>query len=207
MNNPLRHVFCIILLCLLNQACAKSSLLSSQVDDSFSGPVSGPILVVGVFKEPTAHKIYEDSFVKELNKIGFKAIPGYQYGLGQDPPDKKRLEQVMQETGATALLITHLTDEKKASEELRPMDEGQFNVVYWDNAHHYHRLVYDLSWDSELTITNKVDLMMASLFDWKSGRCVWSARSKSRDLNDHLQKDDEQLEELFIKDMRHHHLL
>jgi uncharacterized membrane protein len=207
MKNSLRYVCSLFLLMILSQACAKNSLVSSQVDHSFAGPVTGTILVIGVFKDPTTHKIYEDSFVEEINKAGGKALPGSHYGLGQDSPDIKKLKQVMQESGASALLITHLIDEKKASEELRPMEEGQINAVYWDKAHQYHRLVYNLSWDPELTVTSKVDLMMASLFDWNSGSCVWSARSKSTNLDAYLRKNDEQLEDLFINDMKRHQLL
>ena len=67
----------LFLIVISGQACVKNRLTSSWVDQSFKGPVKGKILVIGIFKDPTTHKIFEDSFVESLVKAGADAIPSY----------------------------------------------------------------------------------------------------------------------------------
>lgn len=62
------YLFFIFLIAISGQACVKNRLTSSWVDQSFKGPVKGKILVIGIFKDPTTHKIFEDSFVESLVK-------------------------------------------------------------------------------------------------------------------------------------------
>ncbi len=190
----------------LCQACAKSTLISSWTADSFDGPVKGTILVVGAFRDPIAHKIYEDSFVAALKKTGISAVPSYQYGLGARQASKEKLKQAIKKSEANTFLITHLLSEKTSTEEFLTTHQRLSTIMYWDNAHNYHTLVYDRVWAGDVT-TRKVDLMEASLFNAASGKHIWSARSKSVNIKNLLREDDEQLEHIFIRDLLHHKIL
>ena len=76
------------------QACAQDRLLSSWTDPSFNGPVNGTILVIGAFKDPIVHKVFDDSFVASLKKVGVNAVPSCMYGLGTTKTSKKELRQI-----------------------------------------------------------------------------------------------------------------
>ena len=206
MNKRVGQFFYFLLLAVLCQACAKSTLISSWVDDSFQGPIKGTVLVIGVFKNSSARKIYEDSFVEYLGKEGIKAVPSYQYGLGTTLPSRERLQQVVKKSGASTILITHLLSEATSTEEFPPEQECYVTVFSSDDIFDYHTFVYDQVWGEDV-VERKVDRMEASLFDGKSGKRIWSARSKSVNLEDLVRKDDEQLESLFIKDMVQHNIL
>ncbi len=52
-----------------------------------------------------------------------------------------------------------------------------------------------------------VDQMEASLFESESGKHIWSAWSKSIDFEKLLREDDQQLEQLFIKNLQDHKIL
>jgi len=192
------------------QACAQSKLTSSWTDQSFTGPVDGAILVIGAFKNPTAHKIYENSFVESLAMAGAEAVPSYKYDLGTERHSKEWLRQLRKESGAKFILITHLTNE--TTKDVEYAAEG---VVFGggmvmndvDGVEEYHSYIVEDTLIPEETVTKTTDYMVATLFDSRSGKPVWSAHSKSVDLNNYLRKDDEKLETLFIQDMKAHHVL
>ncbi len=114
------HLLCCILLAVLGQACAQNTLTSSWVDQSFKGPIHGRIVVIGIFKDPTAYNIFENSFVASLIKAGADAVPSHNYGQGYQRNSKEWLHQIVKESGATAILMTHLSKEKKETENIAP---------------------------------------------------------------------------------------
>jgi hypothetical protein len=197
---------CFLLLIFLCQACAKSSLVDSWTTDSFVGPVKGPILVIGAFRDPVAHKIFEDSFVASLENAGVSAIPSYQFGLGTTPSKKNELQQVVKKSGASAFLITHLLSEKTSTEAFLTAHQRLATIMYWDSGHNYHSIVYDRVWAGDV-VTRKVERMEASLFEAESGKHLWSVRTKTVNFENLLRDDDDQLEHLFIKNLQRHKLL
>lgn len=205
-NKRIWKLFCFLLLAGLCQTCAKSTLVASWTADSFDTPVQGTILVVGAFSDPIAHKIFEDSFAASLKKTGINAVPSYRYGLGAARPSKEELQQAVKKSGAETFLLTYLLSEKTSTEEYLTAHRHLATVMYWDSAHNYHALVYDEVWGGDV-VTRKVNRMEASLFESKSGKHIWSARSKSINFEDLLREDDEQLEHLFIRDLQHHKIL
>ncbi len=124
------------------------------MDESFKGPLKGKILVVGVFEDPIAHKIFEDSFADGLVK-----------------------------SGADAVLVVHLNNEKKQIENFAPHGLMMGGVLYGDDLDGYHTFVVEKTLVPENTLTRTVNL------------------------NHLLRVDDEGLEKLYIKDMKRHHLL
>lgn len=197
----------VVLVMGLCQACAKSKLTSSWTNDSYEGPIKGTILVIGVFKEPVAHKIFEESFVAELRKAGRKALPSYKYGLGTTQPSKEELQQAVKQSEASTILITHLLSENSSHYQFPEKRYAYAGSMTWDNITGYHSTVYAEVWGGNKSVDKTVDYMEAALFDGKSGKHLWSARSKSVNLEKLLRKDDEQLEEVFIKDLKSHKLI
>ena len=197
----------LILLAVLTQGCAKSSLVSSWVDDSFHGTVPEPVLVVGVFNNPTTHKIYENSFVDNLTQAGVHALPSSKYAGATSQPGKKELAALIQQSGAQAVLITHFLSKTTVKEELPPLGETIFVFGYWDSLAGYQSVVEEQDFVEEQNVDKHIDLMEAVLFDVKTGKRIWAARSKSVNLDNFLRKDDNQLESLFIQSLRKHNLL
>ncbi len=206
-NRWLRDIFSCLFLIVLCQACAKSSLITSWTADSFHGPVKEPVLVVGVFKNPVAQKIYENSFVELLGEQGVSAVPSFQYDLADQKSGEKKLKHAIAQSGAGAILITHLLGETINVKQLTPAENRQIFAATWDSHHGYHAYVYDRVWAEGERVEKRVDRFDTVIFDRKSGKAVWSARSKSVNFEDLLRKDDQELERLFVKDMLKHNVL
>lgn len=209
MRNDKRIVglFCLFLLVIWGQGCAKDRLTSSWVDPSFKGPITGRIVVVGVFKDQTTHKIFEDSFVASLNNSGADAVPSYNYAQGYTRHGKEWLQQIVKESGAAAVLITHLSNEKSETENVAPHGLILGGAMSGNAVDGYHSYVVELTLEQGYTLNRTEDSIDATLFDGQTSKPIWSARSKSVNLNHFLRKDDEQLEMLYIRDMKRDHIL
>lgn len=202
----LTPVVFLILLSLFLQSCASSTLTSSWTDDSFNGPVKGPILVIGAFKDPTAHKIYEDSFVSGLMKAGVEAVPSYQYGSATTRHSREWLQKIRKESGARAILVTHLNGEKITTENFAAEGVILGGGIYGNGVGGYHSYIIEDTFLPAETKSKTVDFITATLFDGKSDKPIWSGHSKDVNLSNMLRKDDEKIENLFITDMKKHHL-
>ena len=137
------HLSCFLLLVIFVQACAKNTLTSSWIDQSYKGPIKGRILVIGVFKDPIAHKIFEDSFVKSFVKLGMDAVPSYNYRLGMERHSKEWFRQAVQQSGATVVLITHLNHHEKQIENHESHGLILGGAMYGDHAAGYHSFVVE----------------------------------------------------------------
>ncbi len=206
-NKKAWKLFCFLLIVGMCQACAPNRLTSSWTDASFNGPVKGTILVIGAFKDPIAQKIFEDSFVASLKKNGANAIPSYKYGLGSTKPSKEELRQIVKKSGASAFLITHVLSDIKSTEKFLTRHQVEAGYMYWDATDDYHEnIVFERVVPGDV-VTRDVEKMQASLFESESGKHIWSAWSESINFEDLLRKEDEQLEQLFIKDLQQQKIL
>ncbi len=205
-SNRIWNFLCLLLVAGMCQACTQNNITSSWTSKSITDPISGPILVMGAFKDPIAHKIFEDSFVASFQKAGIKAIPSYEYGLGTTPPSKEELREVVKKSGAQAFIITKVLSDKTTTEQYLTKRRDVAAVLYWDSSSDYHSYIFQQDQEGD-RVSRTVDHMEASLFLSESGQHIWSAWSTSVDFENLLREDDEQLEQLFIKDLQDHKII
>jgi len=190
-----------------SQACVKNRLTSSWVDQSFKGPIKGTILVIGIFEDPITHKIFEDSFVASLVKAGADAVPSYPYGQEYARHSKEWLQAAVEKSGASFVLFSHLSSEKKHVDTVAPHGLILGGGTVGNSLEGYQSYVVEVTLEQGYTLTRTDDFIDVTLFDCQTEKPVWSSSSKSVDLNHFLRADDEQLDNLYIKDMQLHHLL
>lgn len=206
-NKRLLHLSCWLLLAAFGQACTPNTITTSWVDQSFNGPIKGKILVVGIFKDPTAHKIFEDSFVESLENAGAEAVPSYEYGKEMTRHSKGWLHQIMKESGADIVLVTHLSNQTKQTEVFNPHGLILGRGVYGNDIDGYTEFELERTLVPGNTLTKTTDFIVATLFDSQTKKPIWSCRTKSIDLNNYLRADDERLDNLYIEDMKRDHIL
>ena len=209
MNKSKYYLIIAALFCLplLLQGCGKSKLVTSWMDDTKPGYRLNKVLVIAVFKDPITQRIYENSFVNLLNNVGVEAFPGSAYRLGPDEPDKESIASALTKSGAGSILITHILSNTKSTYTVAPMVDYASYFTYWDSVYGYHSYVYEQTFAPAETIETRHERMAVTLFDAESGKAVWSAISESTNFEDRLRVDDEELERLFINDMKKKQLL
>jgi hypothetical protein len=194
-------------LSLFLQGCGKSKLVTSWKDDTKPGYQLSKVLVIAVFKDPITQRIYENSFVNLLKNAGVEAFPGSAYRIGADEPDKNAIASALTKTEANSFLITHILSNTKSTYNVAPMVDYTSYITYWDSIYGYHRYVYEQTFAPSETIETRHERLAVTLFDAVSGTAIWSAISESTNFEDRLRVDDEELERLFINDMRKKQLL
>ena len=162
-DKRLIHLICLLLLTILGQACARNTITSSWVDQSFKGPIKGRILVVGVFKDPITHKIFEDSFVTTLTQAGAEAVASHNYSQENERHSKGWLQQVVKESGAAAILITHLSKKIKQTEDDPPhgliLGGGE---IFGSSVDGYESYVVEKTLEPGEELTRTVDFINAT---------------------------------------------
>jgi hypothetical protein len=194
-------------LLLLLQGCGHSKLVTSWMNDSKPGYRLSKVLVIAVFKDPITRKIYENSFINLLKNVGVEAFPGSAYRLGSNEPNDEDIASALTKTGAGSILITHILSKTKSTYTVAPEVDYASYFTYWDSFYGYHSYVYEQTFAPAETIETRHERMAVTLFDADRGKPVWSAISESVNFEDRLRVDDEELEKLFINDLKEKQLL
>ena len=97
---------------LLLGACAAPTVLNTQwVNPQFVGkPPMRSVLVLGITKDPTNRRIFEDQMVAKLGARGVRAVPSYRFAPDAGAVEQVRLEQVVKEAGVSGVLLSRVVN-------------------------------------------------------------------------------------------------
>lgn len=136
------------------------------------------VMVMGISRDSTARRIYEDAMVAQLNARGVKAVQSYKSMPGDGPAEQQAIQAAVASAGADAVLISRTVS---VSNEVRvspgyvagppwgfgwPGFYGYYHG-YWSAAYAFPPSVY--------TVQNV--LVDTRLFDAKEYLLLWSGSS------------------------------
>lgn len=199
------QIITFFLLCSLLWSCSSSRLLSSTSDPSFKKTVIEPVLVVGISKDETKRRIYEDTFVDSFISAETRAIASYTASKQGIRLDEAALRDIVKKTGARSILITHMVsaDEKDFYQPDTPIIGTNSSPA---GLYGYYPFIYQSVYSAgSYGSTTKVTLE-TSLYDVKSEKLIWTARSQSIDPV-MTRKYYQELIDLFLNDLKAKHLL
>ncbi|HEY7216783.1 MAG TPA: hypothetical protein VH985_00220 [Candidatus Binatia bacterium] len=160
--------------------CAATQIINQWSNPDYTAASFNRILVIGVSKQASLRRTFEDEFVAQLRAIGIDAVPSYEF----IPEDAQVLESCLKEAvkqaGADGVIITRLVRvEKKA--DVQPGRYGPFpgfGFYRW----------YSSAWVGfyEPPRLNFYDIYISetSLYDVTKDQLVWSGIAKTTDLGD-----------------------
>ncbi len=96
------------LFALVATACATTHLSDTWRDASYRGPPLHRIIVFGMSRDPTARRIFEDTFAAELESKGVLAIRSYTVLPGQGKPSEAEVQNAVHSSGADGAVLTNL---------------------------------------------------------------------------------------------------
>ena len=98
-------------------ACAASTkIVNEWVSPDYTSPRFRKIMVIGVSKQPSIRRTFEDEFVKQLKATGVEAVPSYLYIPEDGQVDEGRLQAAVKQAGADAVIVTRLVRVEKKTE-------------------------------------------------------------------------------------------
>jgi hypothetical protein len=159
-------------------ACATTTVDGTWTRPGFGGTtVIGPVLVVGVARDETLRRLFEEAVVARLGTQGLKAIPSYELvpvALERESPE--RLAAAARQAGARHMLSTAVIGhETEVSVTQDPMWIGGMGGYRgWYGG--YWGMAYPMRTDVR---TYKIYVAQTSLTDVGSDRIDWAARTRT----------------------------
>ena len=167
-----------VLIALLLVACATTSLDGSWTRPEFAAKrLQGPVLVVGVARDDTVRRIYEDEMAARLGARGVKALRSYELVPGTLRDDSvERLQQAARTAGATYLLSTVVIgQEHEAFVYQDPWIYGGWGGYRgWYGS--YWGMAYPVRTDVRVY---NVYIAQTALTDVATDRIDWTARTRT----------------------------
>jgi len=187
---------------LMLTGCAATQIINQWSNPNYTAGSFKKIMVIGVSKQTSIRRTFEDEFVAQLKAIGIDAVPSYDFipEAGQVP--ESRLKEMVKQAGADAVIITRLIRvETKA--DVAPGPYGPFpgfGFYRW----------YSSAWVGfyEPPRLNFYDIYISetSLYDVAKDQLVWSGIAKTSELGD-IGKEIKEYVEIIIKELNNRNLL
>jgi len=168
-------------------ACATTSLTSTWRDPGYSGGGLKKLLVVGITRDATIRRTFEDIFSAQLKSSGIEAIPSYTLMPEDGQADEATLKAAVKKSGADGVVTTRVVgiDQRTATSPgytyyygapvypypyaIGAPPPGVGFYGYYANTWSYYQ--------PPTTYTYEEATLETSLFDAASGKLVWVATS------------------------------
>ena len=160
--------------------CGTSTALNAQWVNPQAGnrlPVKS-VMVMGINRDSTARRIYEDAMVAELAARGVKAVQSYKSVPEEGPAEQQKIQAAVAAAGADAVLISRtvsVTNEVRVSPGYVAGPPWGFG---WPGFYGYYHSYWSAAYafpPSVYTVQNV--LVDTRLFDAKEYVLLWSGSS------------------------------
>lgn len=161
-------------------ACATSTQFSAQWQNPQAGnrlPVKS-LLVIGISRDTTARRVYEDTMVAQLAARGVKAQPSYRTLPDDGPAPQAAIEKAVKDVGADAVLISRtvsVTNEVRVSPG---MVMGPPHGFGWGGFYGYYHGMWSSAYAIPPSVYSVQNVVVDTrLFDAKDFMVLWSGSS------------------------------
>ncbi len=110
----MRNIFsagAILITSIMAAGCASTELVNSWRDPGFTDSLTS-LVVVGVSKQASVRRVFEDEFATQLRSQGVRAVPSYTLVAEDGPIDESRLRAAVESANADGVIITRLVSIK-----------------------------------------------------------------------------------------------
>lgn len=95
--------------------CASTELTQSWRAPDYTGQLTS-LVVVGVSKQASVRRIFEDEFAAQMREKGIRAVPSYTLIVQDGPVSEEKLRSAVESAGTDGVIITRLVNvERKVS--------------------------------------------------------------------------------------------
>src|SRR5262245_26257610 len=114
--SPIRVFVLAIAVAFVVAGCAATKIVTEWSNPDYASPRFKKILVIGVSKQPSIRRTFEEEFVNKLKAAGVDAVPSYIYIPEDGQVDEARLHEAVRKANADAVIVTRLVRVEKKTE-------------------------------------------------------------------------------------------
>lgn len=161
-------------------SCGPSTkMLTSWTAPDFQKSTIKKILVLGVAKDLSLRRHYEDSFVQTLQGLKYGAVPSYLW-IPDMPKelDKEMLGKKIAEAGVTHVLVTRLVDQKTVQTYTPPsyatVGVSPYYPGWYGSYYSYWSVGYTTMVSPGYVSENTVFSLETGLYDASDEKLLWT---------------------------------
>ena len=196
-------VVVLIFIAILSACAGSTKLIGSWTDRSYEGGHVKSILIVGLTKNTTARKLYEDTFSNRFSKAGINTIASMSVIAPEKELDKDTIKSTAVGKSMKAVLITHL--EASGKKEIfipgptgPPGDARRFS--------NYIPTVYGSEYSLGGYQKKEFVKLITNLYETSTEKLLWTGASESIDPESDKSIIDELVVEVIV-DLRKNNLI
>jgi hypothetical protein len=192
----------VIAAALVLSGCAATQIINQWSNPSYERAAFRRIMVIGVSKQSSIRRTFEDEFVAQLKASGSDAAPSYQFIPEDGQAEEPRLKRAVTQAGADAVITTRLVRvERKA--DITPGTYGPYPAF---GFYRWYSDAWVGFYEPPRLYFYDVYISETSLYDFDNDRLVWSGVAKTTDLGD-IGKAIKEYVEIVIAELREKNLL
>ena len=176
MRTTLLPVILAVLLSLPELSCTSTTLTATWSDASYEHRPINSVLVIGIARDQTARRLYEDTFVAQLKKENVQAVAGYTQMSPGAKPDQTAIDKAVRASGTSTVLITHVVGVEERT-QYNPPSRTYYPAPCHRGMYGYYSRAYDEVYTPGYYTSYQVHELETNLYDSGTGALVWSARS------------------------------
>jgi hypothetical protein len=188
----------LVVFALLLTGCSTTSVSGSWKNPGFSGKVSH-IYIVGIAKQETNRRIFEDRFSSQLATYGVTGIASYRDLPASEEINKEMITAQVKSNGADAVLLSRIIGQE-TKEVVNPGmvtnvgprpgyygRRGYYPDPYYRNYGDYYAYSRQYAYTPATVTKYKVVTVEANLYQVETAELIWSAQLETV-LDDNLDK-------------------
>jgi len=199
---PGRIVGWIAAAALLLSGCAATQIINQWSNPSYATASFKRIMVVGVSKQPSIRRTFEDEFVAQLKAMGSDAVPSYQFIPEDGQVDESRLKQAVNEAGADAVITTRLVRIEREAQYI----PGTYGPYPGFGFYRWYSNAWVGFYEPPRLRFYDIYISETSLHDVRKDRLIWSGIAKTTRLDD-IRSEIQEFVEVVIAALREKNFL
>jgi hypothetical protein len=204
MQFSLVRIFFVAIASAFVSGCAATKIVTEWSNPDYASPRFKRIMVIGVSKQPSIRRTFEDEFVNRLKATGVDAVPSYLYVPEDEQIDEARMDQVVRQAKADAVIITRLVRVEKKTEVSPGFYQPAPAVSYG-----FYR-GYSSAWlgyyEPPRIYQYDVYVSETSLYDVNKSQLVWTGTVETTDPSD-IGKEIRRYVDIVTDALRNKHIL
>ena len=178
----------LMLVALLLAACSSTTMSGSWSDPAFTEKVKN-VYVIGISKDETRRRIFEDTFGRQLSSKGIKTFSSYRDLPSNQENDRETIIKRMTEEGCDSVIITQLIDTRKetvtspgrvsgysSGPYYGGRRGGRYGGGYYNNWGSYYGRRTDITYEPPTSTEFVIATVESVMYDLKTEEMIWSGQ-------------------------------
>jgi hypothetical protein len=155
--------------------CASTTIRDSWSDPTYQGPGFRKVLVLGVARDVTSRRVFEDIMAQRVAATGVEAMPAYLWLPDSGKVPEATLDAAVKQSGADALLMSRVRQVDRRTDVYTTMAPGPAFGPWGPGWYGWYSGWYPVTEVRQYDVA----VVETTVFDAASKRVVWTGMTET----------------------------